>query len=81
VVARVEAGHIRAVRVAMGGVGTRPWRSHEAEVVLTGKAATPATFKAAAEVALKNAKPHPENEFKAELARRCVVRALKMAIA
>jgi len=81
VVARVEAGHIRAVRVAMGGVGTRPWRSHEAEVVLTGKAATPATFKAAAEVALKNAKPHPENEFKAELARRCVVRALKMATA
>ena len=37
VVAHVEGGRIRSVRVAMGGVGTRPWRSHEAEAALTGK--------------------------------------------
>jgi xanthine dehydrogenase YagS FAD-binding subunit len=81
VVARVEGGHIRSVRVAMGGVGTRPWRSHEAEAALTGKAANPASFQAAAEAALKGAKTHPENAFKVELAKRCVVRALKMATA
>jgi xanthine dehydrogenase YagS FAD-binding subunit len=81
VVARVEGGHIRSVRIALGGVGTRPWRSHEAEAVLTGKAATPANFKLAAEAALKNAKPHPENAFKVELSRRCIVRTLKMATA
>ena len=81
VVVRVEGGHIRSVRVAMGGVGTRPWRSHEAEAALTGKAANAANFQAAAEAALKDAKPHPENAFKVELARRCVVRALKMATA
>jgi xanthine dehydrogenase YagS FAD-binding subunit len=81
VVARVEGGHIRSVHVAMGGVGTRPWRSHEAEAVLTGRAASAANFQAAAEAALKNAKPHRENAFKVELARRCVVRALKMATA
>jgi len=81
VVAKVEGGHIRSVRVVMGGVGTKPWRSHEAEVALTGKAASPALFKTAAEVALKGAKPHPENAFKVELARRCVARALKMATA
>ena len=81
VVAHVEGGHIRSVRIALGGVGTRPWRSHEAEAVLTGKAATPANFKLAAEAALKNAKPHPENAFKVELSRRCIVRTLKMATA
>jgi len=81
VVAKVESGHIRAVRVALGGVGTRPWRSHEAEALLTGKPATPEHFKLAAEAALKGAKPHPENAFKVELARRGVVRSLKMATA
>ena len=34
VVAKVEGGHIRYIRVAMGGVGTKPWRSHEAEAAL-----------------------------------------------
>ena len=81
VVAKVEGGHIRSVRVAMGGVGTRPWRSHEAEAALTGKTANSAAFRAAAEAALKGAKTHPENAFKVELAKRCVVRALKMATA
>ena len=79
--AKVEGGHIRWVRVAMGGVGTRPWRSHEAETALTGKVANAANFRSAAEAALKGAKPHPENAFKVELAKRCVTRALKMATA
>ena len=39
IVARVEGGHIRYIRVAMGGVGTKPWRSHEAESALMGKPA------------------------------------------
>jgi xanthine dehydrogenase YagS FAD-binding subunit len=81
VVAVVESGHVKSVQIAMGGVGTRPWRSHEAEAALKGKAATPANFRAAAEAALKGAKPHPENAFKVELAKRCVTKALKMATA
>ena len=81
VVVRVENGHIRAARVAMGGVGTRPWRSHEAEAALIGKPADAAHFRAAAEAALKGAQPHPDNAFKVELAKRCVTRALKMATA
>ena len=81
VVRKVEGGHIRYVRVAMGGVGTKPWRSHEAEAALMGKPADAATFKKAAEAALAGAKPRTDNAFKVELARRCVVRALKMATA
>jgi xanthine dehydrogenase YagS FAD-binding subunit len=81
VVARVEGGHIRYVRVAMGGVGTRPWRSHEAEAALTGKAANAGNFRAAAEAALAKAKPRTDNAFKVELAKRCLVRSLKLATA
>jgi xanthine dehydrogenase YagS FAD-binding subunit len=81
VVAKVEGGHIRYVRVAMGGVGTKPWRSHEAEAALMGKAATAENFRHAAQAALAGAKPRKDNAFKVELARRCVVRTLKMATA
>ena len=79
VLAKVEGGHIRYVRVAMGGVGTKPWRSHEAEAALMGKTVDAAQFRKAAEAALAGAKPHNDNAFKVELAKRCVVRALKMA--
>jgi xanthine dehydrogenase YagS FAD-binding subunit len=81
VVARVEGGHIRYVRVAMGGVGTKPWRSHEAEAALLGKPVDAAHFRTAAEAALKDAKPRTDNAFKVELARRCLVRTLKLATA
>ncbi len=81
VVAKVEGGHIRYVRVAMGGVGTKPWRSHEAEAALMGKPADAATFRKAAEAALAGAKPRTDNAFKVELAKRCLVRTLKLATA
>ncbi|MDB4914229.1 MAG: molybdopterin dehydrogenase, FAD-binding, partial [Gemmatimonadetes bacterium] len=72
----IQGGTIRNARVALGGVGTKPWRSHEAENVLVGKPANDATFRAAADVALKDAKPHKDNAFKIELAKRTLVRAL-----
>jgi xanthine dehydrogenase YagS FAD-binding subunit len=81
VVAKVEAGHIRYVLVAMGGVGTKPWRSHEAEAALLGKPASAEHFRRAAEAALAGAKPRQDNAFKIELAKRCVVRTLKMVTA
>ncbi len=81
VVAKVEGGHIRYVRVAMGGIGTKPWRSHEAEAALKGKPADAATFHKAAEAALASAKPRTDNAFKVELAKRCLVRTLKLATA
>ena len=81
VVAKVEGGHIRYVRVAMGGVGTKPWRSHEAEAALAGKPASAAVFRAAAEAALAGAKTRTDNAFKVELAKRCLTRTLKLATA
>jgi xanthine dehydrogenase YagS FAD-binding subunit len=75
----VQGGTIREARVALGGVGTKPWRSPEAEHALTGKAASAATYRAAAEAALRSAVPRTDNAFKIELARRTLVRALTRA--
>jgi xanthine dehydrogenase YagS FAD-binding subunit len=72
----VQAGTIRSARVALGGVGTKPWRSPEAEKVLTGAPATEATFRAAAAAALRGAQPREENRFKVELAQNTLVQAL-----
>jgi xanthine dehydrogenase YagS FAD-binding subunit len=79
IITNVENGKIERVRVALGGVGTKPWRSPEAETVLLGKSPDPRTFRQAAEAALKDAHPRSENAFKVELAKRCMVRALTMA--
>jgi xanthine dehydrogenase YagS FAD-binding subunit len=79
VVMTLAAGKISYVRIALGGVGTKPWRSPEAEAVLNGKAADTASFRQAAEAALRNAKPQSENKFKIELAKRCLIHALQTA--
>lgn len=73
----VQNGTIRGARIALGGVGTKPWRSLEAEKVLIGAPANEATYKKAAEMALATARPHKDNAFKVELAKRTLVRALK----
>ena len=81
VVLSIADGRVTRARVALGGVGTKPWRSPEAEAALTGQAATDATFRSAAEAALRGARPQSENGFKVELAKRCLVHALRTAIA
>ncbi|HEY4298223.1 MAG TPA: xanthine dehydrogenase family protein subunit M [Paraburkholderia sp.] len=81
VVMTLDGGRIRHARVALGGVGTRPWHAVEAEAVLDGAIPDAATFRKAADAALANAKPHSQNGFKIELARRCIVHALTQATA
>src|SRR6267378_1261960 len=81
VVLTITSGNITRARIALGGVGTKPWRSPEAEAALTSKAANDATFRQAAEAALRGAKPQSENGFKIELAKRCVTHALRTAAA
>ena len=77
VVVTVADGKVTRARVALGGVGTKPWRSTEAETELAGQPATEAVFQKAADTALRDAKPQSENGFKVELAKRCLVYALK----
>jgi xanthine dehydrogenase YagS FAD-binding subunit len=79
VVVTVEGGRVTRARIAMGGVGTKPWRSTEAEAVLAGAPAGEPAFRKAAEAALRDASPQSQNGFKVELAKRCLVYALKQA--
>ena len=77
VVVQVSGGTIQRARIALGGVGTRPWRSPEAEQALEGQPANAATFRRAAEAAMAGAKPLKYNGFKIELAKRAIVRTLE----
>ena len=79
VVITAANGKITRARIALGGVGTKPWRSTAAEGELTDQPATEATFRKAADTALRGAKPQSQNGFKVELAKRCLVYALKLA--
>ena len=73
---QIDNGRIHAARVALGGVGTKPWRSRFAEAALVGQPPTEAVFRAAAEAEMKSAKGHGMNDYKIELAKRTLVRAL-----
>src|SRR4051812_2312477 len=75
------AKKISAVRIALGGVAHKPWRAQKAEQHLVGKAADETTFRAGAEAELAAAKGYQHNEFKIELAKRSIVRALSTVAA
>jgi xanthine dehydrogenase YagS FAD-binding subunit len=79
IVITIAGGKVTRARIALGGVGTKPWRSPEAEAVLIGMSADAANFRKAAEAAMRNAKPQSENKFKIDLAKRCLAHALQMA--
>jgi xanthine dehydrogenase YagS FAD-binding subunit len=79
VVITVAGGKVTRARVALGGVGTKPWRSPEAEAALVGRDANEANFRKAGEAAMREAKAQSENGFKIELATRCLAHALKIA--
>jgi xanthine dehydrogenase YagS FAD-binding subunit len=81
IIAVVNGGKLDFVRVALGGVGTKPWRSLEAERLLHGKPADEKVFRQAAEAALHGAQPQSENGFKVQLAKRCITHALTLATA
>jgi xanthine dehydrogenase YagS FAD-binding subunit len=73
---RVDDGRVSTVRLALGGVGTRPWRARRAEQSLVGAPATREAFAAAADAELAPAVTRPGNAFKVELSKRAIVRGL-----
>ena len=76
VILDIQNGRIQHVHIALGGVGTKPWRATLAEKVLMGAQANEQTYRTAAEAVLSQAKPYKDNAFKVELAKRTLVRAL-----
>ncbi|MEU5846102.1 FAD binding domain-containing protein [Saccharopolyspora shandongensis] len=75
----VHNGSIREARVAMGGVGTKPWRLRNVENALNGRADELDTYRDAAEHATEGAVTRAGNQFKLELMKRTIVRALRDA--
>jgi xanthine dehydrogenase YagS FAD-binding subunit len=76
----VKDGAVADVRVALGGVGTKPWRARRAEAELRGAPASVVSFARAAATELSVAAPRPGNAFKIALAERAIVRGLRHAI-
>jgi CO/xanthine dehydrogenase FAD-binding subunit len=76
-VLRVADGRMRDARLALGGVGTIPWRVDAAEDVLRDEIPSTAVFRASAEAAVRDPFTVPGTEFKVELAKRTVVRVLQ----
>ena len=74
-----EDGVIRQARLAVGGVGTRPWRLRACEAALIGRPPDRLTFEAAAELAAQGTRPLQHNHYKIELLPRTIVRALELA--
>ncbi|HEU4534217.1 MAG TPA: xanthine dehydrogenase family protein subunit M, partial [Polyangiaceae bacterium] len=72
----VRDGAVAEVRLALGGVATKPWRAAKAEGALRGRPATAPSFLAAAEAELADAKPLRDNGFKIELAKRTIAAVL-----
>ena len=69
-------GVIQDVRIALGGVATKPWRAKHAELALRGRPATRDAFSHAAQVALQGAVPYAHNGYKIALAQQAIVRNL-----
>src|SRR5207302_379574 len=72
----LDDGRIRVARIAVGGVGTKPWRLPNVEAALAGAAVTPTVLTEAAAHAAEGARPFRDNAFKIALMQRAVARAL-----
>jgi xanthine dehydrogenase YagS FAD-binding subunit len=77
----VKANAIEDARVALGGVAHKPWRDLAAEEILKDQKPEAALFAKFADAILAQALGQGDNDFKIELARRAIVRALKQAAA
>jgi xanthine dehydrogenase YagS FAD-binding subunit len=67
---------IRDLRVALGGVATKPWRARAVEESLKGKLLEERTVWRASLLAMEGAFDHGDNRYKIELAPRVVARAI-----
>lgn len=73
----IDGGVIKDARVAVGGVATKPWRLSAVEKKLVGGKIDSALFAEAAAAGVADAKPRRDNEYKVELLKRTIIRALE----
>src|SRR5438128_4003014 len=73
----IDGARIRQARVALGGVGTKPWRVPRVEQALAGATLDPAALRRAAALAAEGAQGFGHNDFKIVLMQRAIVRAIE----
>ncbi|MCY1337461.1 putative xanthine dehydrogenase YagS FAD-binding subunit [compost metagenome] len=81
VVAALDGNVVRDIRIALGGVTTKPWRAANAEAVMRGKPASEALFREAAAAAMAGAQSYGQNGFKLMLGQQAVMRNLSLLMA
>ena len=75
----LDGDRARDIRVALGGVATKPWRAREAEDMLRGQPITEDLLRRAADAAFTSAKSRKYNAFKVKLGQETLVRAIMQA--
>ncbi|AXB41554.1 FAD binding domain-containing protein [Amycolatopsis albispora] len=73
---RMGGGVVEDVRLAFGGIGTRPWRDSRVEAALRGRPLTEAAITEAGRVLVQDADPREDNGFKVELVQRALASIL-----
>ena len=77
----MDGRRIREARVALGGVGTKPWRVPQVEKALAGASLDSEVLRRAAALATDGAQGYGHNDFKIELMQRVIVRAIETTAA
>ena len=75
----MDGDRVRQARIALGGVGTKPWRVPQVEQALAGASLDPEALRSAAARAAEGARGWGHNNFKIELMQRTIVRAVETA--
>jgi xanthine dehydrogenase YagS FAD-binding subunit len=76
VVIQYEGENVSKARIVLGGVGHYPWRVEAAEKLLIGNRIDGALAAAAAQAAIKEASPMPENGYKVQMVQGAVEESL-----
>ncbi len=77
VIVVMDGQRITQARIALGGVGTKPWRAPEAERALVGKQAGFELYAQVGELAMQGAQAYQHNAFKIPLGQQVVTRNLR----
>ncbi|WP_265921092.1 FAD binding domain-containing protein [Cupriavidus nantongensis] len=81
VIVALDGNTVRDIRIALGGVATKPWRAADAEAVLRGKPVSEALLRQTGEAAMAGARSYGQNGFKLKLGQQAVVRNLSLLTA
>ena len=76
-----DNGKLNTVRLAFGGIGTKPWRNEEVEALLTNTDGNSDVITQAADLLLHDAKGNGQNDFKIPLTRRLLKQVIQRALA